>query len=382
MATTEERAHSEATRYVDVPTRRVTAENEIEYAYRELGEGEVPLVLLQHFRGNLDNWDPALIDALGADRRVVTFDNVGVGATSGRTPNTVEAMAHDAIALIDRHSFRDRLRLVDRADRSGGRPHSAEQGATAQRFRTAVLAVLALMAWVPLTPYKLDLVFDWLHIGVATVLFCSGLAFGGWLVLRLDDRPTRFLYAIESGAGVAILTARARDPRLHDPERARLPAGGLRAHRPWHSTTRPAFVACGPGSIQRVVLTPMSLGAVEHGTKASSPDSPSSIERVSVTGQMGLGRSGPQGGLEEPGPCLADPDRHVGELASLLGNVRLRDRVGHSLSPSRSIRASRAAPCAVGAGNASGARLRGSAELVYRTPCSRQFRRTIRAIAG
>jgi hypothetical protein len=81
------------------------------------------------------------------------------------------------------------------------------RGATAQRFRIAVLAVLALMAWVPLTPYKLDLVFDWLHIGVATVLFCSGLAFGGWLVLRLDDRPTRCLYAIESGAGVAILTA-------------------------------------------------------------------------------------------------------------------------------------------------------------------------------
>jgi hypothetical protein len=81
------------------------------------------------------------------------------------------------------------------------------RGATVRRFRVAVAAVLALMASVPLTPYQLDLVFDWLHIGVATVLFCSGLAFGGWLVLRLDDRPTRFLYAIESGAGVAILTA-------------------------------------------------------------------------------------------------------------------------------------------------------------------------------
>jgi len=82
-------------------TQRVTAENGIEYAYRDLGESEVPLVLLQHFRGNLDNWDPALIDALAAERRVVTFDNVGVGATSGRTPNTIEAMAHDAIAFVD-----------------------------------------------------------------------------------------------------------------------------------------------------------------------------------------------------------------------------------------------------------------------------------------
>jgi pimeloyl-ACP methyl ester carboxylesterase len=82
-------------------TQRVTAENGIEYAYRDLGESEVPLVLLQHFRGNLDNWDPALIDALAAERRVVTFDNVGVGATSGTTPNTIEAMAHDAIAFVD-----------------------------------------------------------------------------------------------------------------------------------------------------------------------------------------------------------------------------------------------------------------------------------------
>jgi hypothetical protein len=40
-------------RYADVSIQRVTADNAIEYAYRDLGEGEVPLVLLQHFRGNL-----------------------------------------------------------------------------------------------------------------------------------------------------------------------------------------------------------------------------------------------------------------------------------------------------------------------------------------
>jgi pimeloyl-ACP methyl ester carboxylesterase len=61
----------------------------------------VPLVLLQHFRGNLDNWDPVLVDALAADRRVIAFDNVGVAATTGRTPNTIEAMAHDAIAFLE-----------------------------------------------------------------------------------------------------------------------------------------------------------------------------------------------------------------------------------------------------------------------------------------
>src|SRR5437667_9924861 len=91
--------------YTDALTQRVTAENGIEYAYRDVGDGDVPLVLLQHFRGNLDNWDPALIDALAADRRVVTFDNLGVGATTGRTPATVEAMAHGAIAFLEAMEF-------------------------------------------------------------------------------------------------------------------------------------------------------------------------------------------------------------------------------------------------------------------------------------
>ena len=83
------------------PTQRVTAANTIEYAYRSLGTSDVPLVLLQHFRGNLDNWDPDLIDALAARRHVITFDNAGVAATTGTTPSTIEAMAHDAIAFID-----------------------------------------------------------------------------------------------------------------------------------------------------------------------------------------------------------------------------------------------------------------------------------------
>jgi pimeloyl-ACP methyl ester carboxylesterase len=91
--------------YVDVQAQRVEAGNAIEYAYRDLGASDVPLVLLQHFRGNLDNWDPALIDALADDRRVITFDNTGVGATTGRTPNTIEAMAYDAIAFLEAIEF-------------------------------------------------------------------------------------------------------------------------------------------------------------------------------------------------------------------------------------------------------------------------------------
>ena len=106
MPTTDEQTTTDPqTGYADASIKRVTAENAIEYAYRELGDGDLPLVLLQHFRGNLDNWDPALIDDLAAERRVVPFDNAGVGSTTGTTPNTVEAMAHDAIAFIDAMSF-------------------------------------------------------------------------------------------------------------------------------------------------------------------------------------------------------------------------------------------------------------------------------------
>jgi len=106
MTTTREQTRTEATvAYADASTRRVTADNGIEYAYRDLGRGDVPLVLLQHFRGSLDNWDPALIDALAAERRVVTFDNVGVGAKTGKTPCTIEAMAQDAIEFVAAMDF-------------------------------------------------------------------------------------------------------------------------------------------------------------------------------------------------------------------------------------------------------------------------------------
>jgi len=102
MAGAGERTQSEApVGYGDAPIRLAGAGNDVDYAYRELGQSDVPLVLLQHFRGNLDNWDPALVDALAAHRRVITFDNVGVAGTTGRTPNTFEAMAHGAIAFIE-----------------------------------------------------------------------------------------------------------------------------------------------------------------------------------------------------------------------------------------------------------------------------------------
>ena len=88
--------------YSELPNQLVSAANGVDYACRDTGggEGAVPLVLLQHFRGNLDNWDPALIDALAPARRVVTFDNAGVGGSTSTTPDTIEQMARDAIAFL------------------------------------------------------------------------------------------------------------------------------------------------------------------------------------------------------------------------------------------------------------------------------------------
>jgi pimeloyl-ACP methyl ester carboxylesterase len=107
MSTTEltsSAAHHGASSYSGLPNLRVSAANGIDYAYRDTDPGntdDIPLVMLQRFRGNLDNWDPALIDALASKRRVVAFDNVGVGGSTGSTPDTIEQMASDAIAFMD-----------------------------------------------------------------------------------------------------------------------------------------------------------------------------------------------------------------------------------------------------------------------------------------
>ena len=91
--------------YARLPNHRISASNGVKYAYRETGDGLVPLLLLQHFRGNLDNWDPALIDALSSERKIVAFDNVGVGATSGAAQSSVREMALGATAFIAAMGF-------------------------------------------------------------------------------------------------------------------------------------------------------------------------------------------------------------------------------------------------------------------------------------
>jgi pimeloyl-ACP methyl ester carboxylesterase len=86
------------------PNLRIEAPNGVTYAYRRFGNTEtaaLPLVFFVHFRANLDNWDPLLVDTIAQQREVILLDNTGVAGSTGTTPGTVEAMALDAIAFTD-----------------------------------------------------------------------------------------------------------------------------------------------------------------------------------------------------------------------------------------------------------------------------------------
>ena len=84
----------------NVPTRTIDVAG-VPFAYRELGpKTGVPVILLHHLMAVLDDWDPRVIDGIAAHRRVITFDNRGVGASGGLAPHTIEEMGRDAIAFV------------------------------------------------------------------------------------------------------------------------------------------------------------------------------------------------------------------------------------------------------------------------------------------
>ena len=91
--------------YAKAPARTVTAGGTT-YAYRELGpKGGIPVVFFVHLAATLDNWDPRIIDPIAKGRHVIAFDNRGVGASTGRVPDSVEAMADDAYTFITALGF-------------------------------------------------------------------------------------------------------------------------------------------------------------------------------------------------------------------------------------------------------------------------------------
>lgn len=88
------------TTWKDAPTHTINAGG-TEFAYRQLGPSEeVPVVFLTHLAAVLDNWDPRVVDGIAAKRPVITFDNRGIGASSGSAPTSIEQMARDAVTFI------------------------------------------------------------------------------------------------------------------------------------------------------------------------------------------------------------------------------------------------------------------------------------------
>lgn len=93
------------TSYAKAPARTITAGG-VTYAYRELGpKGGIPVVFFVHLAATLDNWDPRIVDPIAREHHVITFDNRGVGASTGRVPDSVEAMADDAYTFISALGF-------------------------------------------------------------------------------------------------------------------------------------------------------------------------------------------------------------------------------------------------------------------------------------
>jgi pimeloyl-ACP methyl ester carboxylesterase len=84
-----------------VPTRYVETKG-IRFAYRRWGKpGGVPIVFLNYFSGNLDDWDPQVTDSLADEYDVIVFDNAGVASSGGETPGTVSEMTRNALAFCD-----------------------------------------------------------------------------------------------------------------------------------------------------------------------------------------------------------------------------------------------------------------------------------------
>ncbi|WP_159926553.1 alpha/beta fold hydrolase [Rhodococcus sp. WAY2] len=88
---------------VEVETQYVEVDG-VRYAYREVGQAEhmgtTPLVFLHRFRGTLDDWDPAFVDAVAEQRHVILFSDAAVGSSTGLPATTVDEKADNAASFV------------------------------------------------------------------------------------------------------------------------------------------------------------------------------------------------------------------------------------------------------------------------------------------
>ena len=218
------------------PTRYVEGHG-IRFAYRRLGPPTgTPLVLLQHFSGNIDGWDPAVVNALATDRPVIAFDNAGVGRSTGKTPDNVAAMAKDAVAFIDLLGFSEVDLLGFSLGGCVAQQIAAEHGRLVRRLilvgtapkggEEHLLAVLQdAFSQTDASDPRLPLFFT-----ASPASRSSGLAFLNRTKLRQYDRDTDNGKAVTDPQAKALITWCATP----DPEHAIL-----------HGIRQPALVVSG-----------------------------------------------------------------------------------------------------------------------------------------
>lgn len=163
LATTVPSSITAPTQFLEVNGQR--------YAYRRFGSGAGrPLLFLQHFTGTLDNWDPAVTDALASGREIILFENAGIGRSTGQVPETIAGMAKHALAFLDgldletvdvlgfslggmvaqqmaldRHSIFRRIVLVGTAPRGGDDIMHLDKPSLAKHFSDPTLQGYAIL---------------------------------------------------------------------------------------------------------------------------------------------------------------------------------------------------------------------------------------------
>jgi pimeloyl-ACP methyl ester carboxylesterase len=219
-----------------VPTSYVEGGG-IRFAYRRLGPSTgVPLILLQHFSGNIDAWDPAVVNALAVDRPVVAFDNAGVGRSTGQTPDNIAAMALDAVTFIGLLGFSEVDLLGFSLEGCIAQQIAAEQGRLVRKLilvgtapkggEEHLLAVLQdAFSRREATDVRLPLFFT-----ESSASQSAGLAFLKRAKARTEDRDTDNGSAVTDPQAKALITWCA----THDPDHATLRA-----------ITQPALVVSG-----------------------------------------------------------------------------------------------------------------------------------------
>src|SRR5215208_185040 len=223
---------------------------DISLAYREIGAASgVPVIFLNHLGAVLDNWDPRVVDGIPAKHRVIVFDNRGIGASGGLTPDTIKAMARDAIAFIRALGFKQ----VDLLGFSlGGMVSQVIAGLEPQLVRKMILAGTGPAGGVGIDKVTHVTIVDMLK-GYLTFkdpkqyLFFTTTAHGrreaGKFIERLKERSEDRYKPISLGAFRAQLKA------IH--------AWGVQQPTDLSTIQQPVFVA--NGDYDRMVPTPNTV---------------------------------------------------------------------------------------------------------------------------